>query len=207
MTAELMPRYFTIKTGGTASFPSFARQLNYYGFSRAKTGSDLAYVHPGVVKVEDLATLARKDEPARKKPKAAEAVEVVSLEEHRRVVAERDMLRDEVSKLRRALAQAEAALPIHTAEAIKQGDRPDPRLYLADSATSNDVCAFCGKHHGTPNADGTLEGDLLFPPFRGNDGKPVWVHAQCARCLVPRSTASARVTCTTCWLRSSAAGL
>ena len=46
--------------------------------------------------------------------------------------------------------------------------------------TSNDVCAFCGKHHGTPNADGTLEGDLLFPPFRGNDNKPVWVHAQCA---------------------------
>jgi hypothetical protein len=179
LCAELMPRYFTVKTG-TATFPSFARQLNYYGFSRAKTGADLAYVHPGVVKVEDLATLARKDEPARKKPKAAEAVEVVSVEEHRRVVAERDMLREEVSKLRKALAQAEAALPIHTAEAIKQGDLPDPRLYLADSATSNDVCAFCGKHHGTPNADGTLEGDLLFPPFRGSDGKPVWVHAQCA---------------------------
>ena len=162
-----MPRYFTVKTG-TATFPSFARQLNYYGFSRAKTGADLAYVHPGVVKVEDLATLARKDEPARKKPKAAEAVEVVSLEEHRRVVAERDMLREEVSKLRKALAQAEAALPIHTAEAIKQGDRPDPRFYLADSATSNDVCAFCGKHHGTPNADGRARGgDLLFPPFRG----------------------------------------
>ena len=139
LCAELMPRYFTVKTG-TATFPSFARQLNYYGFSRAKTGADLAYVHPGVVKVEDLATLARKDEPARKKPKAAEAVEVVSLEEHRRVVAERDMLREEVSKLRKALAQAEAALPIHTAEAVRQGDRPDPRLYLADSATTKDVC-------------------------------------------------------------------
>jgi hypothetical protein len=181
LCSELMPRYFTVTTE-TPKFQSFARQLNSYGFARAKTGADLAYVHPGVVKVEDLASLTRRergdDEPAPKKAKTA--VEVVSVEEHRRVVAERDALREEVSKLRKALRQAEAALPIHTAEAVRQGDLPDPRLYLADSATTKDVCAFCGKHNGTPNADGTLEGDLLFPPFRGSDGKPVWVHAQCA---------------------------
>ena len=82
-----MPRYS--RSTATQSFPSFARQLNYYGFVRAKTGADLAYVHPGVVKVEDLATLARREEPARKKPKADVAVEIVSAEEHRRVVAER----------------------------------------------------------------------------------------------------------------------
>ena len=130
---------------------------------------------------EDLRRLARNDEPARKKPKAAEAVEVVSLEEHRRVVAERDMLREEVSKLRKALAagRGRAADPHRAPPQTGRPARSAP-LRVADSATTADVCAFCGKHHGTPNADGTLEGDLLFPPFRGPDGKPVWVHAQCA---------------------------
>lgn len=160
--ARKQPRAPPLLTGGEFAKPRGRVPLNEEGAPAAWDSKSGAWV--GVDKdAEDAAAAG------------------VSAADHRRVVEERDALREEVSKLKKALKRAEALLPPPTtsAKAVVRGDRPDPRVPLADSATRKDLCAFCGKHHGTPNADGTLEVKLLFPPFQ-QDGKPVWVHAQCA---------------------------
>ena len=61
-----------------------------------------------------------------------------------------------------------------TAQAAAGTGEPDARLATASNPGAGDVCALCNQR------DGDLEGDLLFPPFRGARGEPVWVHEKCA---------------------------
>ena len=115
--------------------------------------------------------------------------------EVRRLSAELGEARREIERLR-ALVPSEAAVASRTrggggaevAEAALEdgggdGEAPgDPRLELHGNATSGDVCALCNRHGGTPSGDfdeGTLEGDLVFPPFRGRKGEAVWCHERC----------------------------
>ena len=131
---ELVPRYFTVKTG-TAAFTSAApARLLRAGRRR----EDLAYVHPGVVKVEDLAA-ARKDEPARKKPKAAEAVDFSGGAPPRR----REAHCGGGKSCGRRAGRGRAV--IHTAEAVRRAGCPSTPLLgkLGDQG----VCLPGGTRH------------------------------------------------------------
>ena len=193
-------RYFTVKTG-TATFPSFARQLNYYGFARAKTGA----TSPTCTRVGrsrtsrrwPARTSRRGRSPRRRRPSRS------FLWRSTAASSRSDVLREEVRSCASALAQAEAALPIHTAGSARATARS--AIFLADSATSNDVCAFVGSTTARRTPTGRSRAIYCFRPSAGMMGSRSG-STRSARCLVPRSTASARATCTTCWLRSSGAG-
>ena len=81
LTNEILPMYTKC-----ASFQSFIRQLNNYGFTRQPKKhllqTDIVYVHPTVVNVEDITTLIRRisnksdNKPPLKKPKTQQNIEI-----------------------------------------------------------------------------------------------------------------------------------
>ena len=128
-------------------------------------------------------------------PVAMSAQLEIDVPELRRLKAENGRLRGEVAELRKDLAAARAEIRSLKGEVVVEEEEvkdevdagvhdargADERLQTAPNAVVGDVCAFCGAHHGTPVStdEGTLEGDLLYPPFNAK-GKAVWVHERCA---------------------------